>query len=153
MSIDSPAIHALAQRVVQSELAARADEPLAACLERMFSRAQEIVAEMVGELGYLSLMARAARLTRQTFPWVPLLQASPLNPGLDFPRTHWQRYVEDAGAEAATACAALLFANAVGLLASFIGEDFTFRLIRRGWPDDGSMADRSEPGRLRSWCR
>jgi hypothetical protein len=43
--------------------------------------------------------------------------------------------IEREGPKVVAECAVALFANVISLLCSFIGEDLTFRLVRRVWTD------------------
>ncbi|MDB4991506.1 MAG: hypothetical protein JWN04_6684, partial [Myxococcaceae bacterium] len=109
MNAASPAVHALARRVVDAETAGCADdEALSAALGLVFARLQEVTAAMVGELGYLSLLARAVRLTRARFPWLPVLPLAVAKLEAEFPCRGWQRYEAQANAAERAFCGTLL---------------------------------------------
>jgi hypothetical protein len=146
MSTAAHGLLAVARRVIARQVASAPLEELAASIEQVFGRLHLVTATMVGDLGYLALQARAVGITRGTHRWLPIVPV-PLSPSLSFafPGSGWQTYVDQEGADEVLAGARLLLANVLTLMASFISEDFTFRLVGRAWPDEDPAADGSDP--------
>jgi hypothetical protein len=102
-----------------------------AALDAMCVRLEVAMAAMVGTAGFRALLERALHLTRKQGPDPEL----PLALGRSGSGESWIGAVERIGKANAVTCAGLLFVNVFTLLASFIGEDLTFRLIRRTFRD------------------
>jgi hypothetical protein len=134
MSEALPGIRSLALQVLERETQGRESaEALSDQLEQVFGRLHEVSANVIGDMGYLALMARTLRLARKQFPWLPI--------GLTeltvrFPRADWGPHVAQVGTETAMRCASTLLPGVLELIASFIGEDFTIRLVRRAWGEE-----------------
>jgi hypothetical protein len=126
-------IQRVARRIMTCATAGRsAPEDVANAIETTFKQLEKVVSSMVGEIGFRALMVRALHLTRAASPKHRQL---PSEHAVSFPSEGWKGSVEQTGASAAIESAAGLFENVLSLLGSFIGEDLTFRLIRRAWPD------------------
>jgi hypothetical protein len=128
----SPAFDRVAQQLVEQAVAGRSEaDQVSRALDESFERLERALATMVGELGFRALFVRAVHLTRKAEPELPPSVAV----SADGSRLGWSECVERLGTEAATRCGALLCANVLVLLASFIGDDLTFRMIRRAFHD------------------
>jgi hypothetical protein len=143
MSSISPELQALALRVTERALPSRdSQEDLARELGGMFTSLRQVLSNMVGEVGYQALLLRAHRLTRGEFPWLPEVGVS----GIGFPGSAWEPHVASAGHQAAVEAATALLRQVLVLIASLLGEDFTFRIVRRAWPDDDQATTRGPAG-------
>jgi hypothetical protein len=86
---------------------------------------------MIGLRGFHALLSRAIFLTRVEHPWlVPLRVAEQNGCALE-----GVAEATKAGAGEAPAGFAAVIATTITLLASFIGEDLTIRILRDAWPD------------------
>jgi hypothetical protein len=143
MSLVSSQVLALARRIAMREtLACEQPEQLAAGLARIFQGLHAVAANMIGDFGYHALLSRAQRLTRADYPGLP--DCSPTEG--EFPRGQWDPFIASLSGPIAIEAATSLAAHVLSLLANFLGEDFTFRLARRAWPDEYVSAKRSGPG-------
>jgi hypothetical protein len=140
MSSISPELHALALRTASRALGP-SDSPreLAPELARMFMSLRAVLSNLVGEVGYQALLLRAHRSTRAEFPWLPDISGG----AHAFPCCLWEPHVANAGRQAAADAATALLGQVLDLVASLLGEDFTFQIVRRAWPDDDATRERS----------
>ncbi len=99
-------------------------ESACAALQRHLDR-------MIGLRGFHALLSRAIFLTRAEHPWLVPLRVSDQN-GCALEGV---AEATKAGAGEAPAGFAAVIATTITLLASFIGEDLTIRLLREAWPD------------------
>jgi hypothetical protein len=137
-------IRALARQIIARESAGR-DTPLelAQGLEGAFGRLHKLTSSLVGTVGFGAVMSRAIHVTKASRPF---LSTAELEVSDTLRIKGFDEIIEREGAARVTACAADLLGNVLSLLCAFIGEDLTFRLVRRIWtdlPEDDSGA-RSE---------
>lgn len=133
-----PAARMLAGRVLSYE-AGSSPEPaaLAEAADRADARLRGRLAELIGLMGYATLIARAHSLARAEIP--TLRQITPEARGNDGSRGV-RDYVEFALANsdnprAAEAALSGILAHVIGLLITFIGEDLALRLVYEAWPE------------------
>ena len=105
---------------------------LVPAMEGTFRRLHEHLCNLVGEAGFQALLERAAHLTRTEAGWIESITIQP-EPALTL-RGLAER-IESEGAARVMDGLALLLANLIGLLCTFIGESLTLLLIRRIWPE------------------
>jgi hypothetical protein len=129
----SPGIQVIASRILARErLPLESPQELAAALSDVFTRIEQVTASMVGQVGYGALLQRAHKRARGAYPWLPDQVEA------EFPARGWEPLIATHGAAANLDAAASLLLGVLDLVASFLGEDFTYRLVRRAWPDSGS---------------
>ncbi len=122
----------LARWLLEEELSGRQGPyALAEAAERACQKLSGRVATLVTTTGYGALFARALFLTRADFPFLSSVQAGAV------PENCFDGLRDGvsgvAGAELRDGLAAVL-AGVIGLLATFIGDDLTVRLVRDVWP-------------------
>jgi hypothetical protein len=105
-------------------------EAVARAVTQVFADIEQHTARMVGDDGYQALKLRALYLTRSAFQSDPTFSPIELT---HLPEQSWSATVEQLGEQVACRYAAALLAQLLGLLARFIGEDLTVRMVRRTW--------------------
>lgn len=111
---------------------AQAGGDLPDAMRQAVAKLHTLTATLVGDRGFGALVARAVHLTRPTCPWLEHagsdVDAAQLVSAL-------AARIGEIEAEEVERCVVLLLGHVLGLLCSFIGDDLTFRLVRRTWPD------------------
>jgi hypothetical protein len=152
----------LAKRIVAAETTG-CTQPgdLERAIEQMLSRLEKRLVTVIGPVGFRALLERAAHLTRTTWPWIDTAQieadaqvvirrmakAEDQAMGMVKAGVHIKdlaKVIEREGTAQVTAGASALLAHLIALLCNFIGEQLTFRLLRRVWgrlPEDGTGPD------------
>ena len=125
------------ERVFQQLLAREAGTDadariIAAAARRLCERFAKYLSPVIGDAGIAAICARSLYLTQQQFPSVAPLRSSED----DAPFTRVQASLERQEPVVATKAAVAVLTTAGELLASFIGESLTTRLLREAWPDD-----------------
>jgi hypothetical protein len=122
------------RRILAREAGAGADAPaIAAAARRLCERFAKQLTPLIGDAGVAAVCARSLHLTERNIPG--LAPGRPSAQG-DAPFARLQRSLEQQEPAAAPAAAVVLLATIGELLASFIGEGLTSRLLRETWPDD-----------------
>ena len=126
-----PQTRDLAQRLLAYENASgKTSEPTEFAAFRVFERLREPICTLTGVAGFRSLLSRALTLARAEAPSLSTVQVAAdgslkgldeLEPQID------QKEVRDGGA--------ILIAQLIGLLLTFIGEGLTLRLVQDVWPE------------------
>jgi hypothetical protein len=133
-----------AARVLVHHAGAGADAAaLAAAAGRAYDQLARVLAPLIGEAGIEALTARAVHVTQRDYPWLATTTDS------DHARRPFAQVVfslEQQHAALATEAAAAVLATFTGLLATFVGESLTMRLVRQAWPDGLSDAGTEETG-------
>lgn len=133
MATATPAHQELARWILASEMGDR-QEPtaVAEAAELACQKLSQRLARLVTVAGGQALLARALHLARPDFPFLEGVRpGSSPESCLEGLREHVQR-VEPARAREGLA---LVLASLLGLLATFIGDELTLRLVRDVWPD------------------
>ena len=121
------------QRLLAREAGTDADAPtIAAAARRLCERFAKQLSPLIGDAGVAAICARSLHLTQQQFPSVAPLRSSED----DAPFARVQASIERQEPVVATKAAVAVLTTAAELLASFIGESLTTRLLREAWPDD-----------------
>ena len=121
----------LAQRLLEHEEGERRDlEGLADGAERAYQKLHQHLVPLLGPEGLNILLARALTLARDSFPILKGVEADKDGRLKGLREAAQGRHLD----EATTSFAAVL-ANFLGLLVTFIGEDFALREVREVWPD------------------
>jgi len=135
------AVRTLAAHILSHEAGGSSDpDELADAAERVETRLRGRLSELIGLIGYTTLLARALRLAQLEIPALGQITVNPNSGegGLSGVRA----FVEVAGADneglrAAAAGLTAILAHVIELLSIFIGEDLALRLVREGWPEIG----------------
>ncbi|WP_433933475.1 hypothetical protein AB3662_03940 [Sorangium cellulosum] len=131
MSATDARARALSRRIIEHAIAGReGPADVAAAIEGAFRRLNQVMSTVIGPIGFQAVVTRAVHLTRRASPG---FDACNVTCGDTVVMTGISELIEREGAAQAGAAAAVLLANVIALLCSFIGEDLTFRLLRRGW--------------------
>ena len=121
------------QRLLAREAGTDADaRTIAAAARRLCERFAKQLSPLIGDAGVAAICARSLHLTQQQFPSVAPLRSSED----DAPFTRVQASLERQAPVVDTKSAVAVLTTACELLASFIGESLTTRLLREAWPDD-----------------
>jgi hypothetical protein len=131
MNTATPAIRDFARRLVALE-AARAEPPDPSRNEavRVCEKLRLPLSKLAGVAGFRSLMSRAVAMAKAEVPSLVAVRVGVDGSleGLDGPR-----HDQDAGAGGLAG--AIVVAQLLGLLVTFIGEPLTLRLVREAWPN------------------
>lgn len=121
------------RRVLTQNAGTGADaQAIAAAALRAYERLAQELAPLIGAAGVNAVCARSVHLTQQEFSWLaPARSAEPR----DTPFTHVRVLLERQDPALATDAAIAVLATFGELLASFIGNSLTTRLLREAWPD------------------
>ena len=133
MSPANPAHRDLARRLLDDELGARGDlSSVGNAAERVGQNFSLRLAPLVTGAGSQALLSRSLHLTRPEFEFLERLRVGPSS-------DHCFEGMDEAlrGVEATMALDAfvVVFANLIGLLVTFIGEDLAIHAVREAWPD------------------
>jgi hypothetical protein len=136
-----PQTRDLAQRLLAYENAAgKTSEPTEFAAVRVCERLRQPLITLAGVAGFRSLLSRALTLARAEAPSLSVVQvaADGSLKGLDEldPQTDKEQ-ARDGGA--------ILIAQLIGLLLTFIGEGLTLRLFQDVWPEaafDGRVSEK-----------
>ena len=147
MAAATPAHRELARWLLAREIAGR-HEPtdLVGAADTACQKLSGRVARLVTFVAWQALLARALHLARREFPFLEGVRpGSSPTLGLEGLAEHVQG-VEPAQAREGLA---MVLANVLGLLATFVGDEITLRLVRDAWPDarlSGAEARAEEAG-------
>jgi hypothetical protein len=131
MSRATPRMRTVAMRLIVHE--ARGNEPSVAKAAANFSTCEKLgphLATLVGNGGYQALLSRALALAQAEVPWLRAVRVK-ADGTLEGVETHHAQLGPDKFFEGRV----VLFAQLLGLLVAFIGEDLTLRLVREAWPN------------------
>jgi hypothetical protein len=106
---------------------------IAVAARRLCERVAEQLTPVIGDAGVAAICVRSLHLTQRNIPGLAPVRAAAQG---DAPFALMQRFLEQLEPAAAIDAAADLLATVSELLASFIGEGLTTRLLREAWPDD-----------------
>ena len=106
---------------------------IAAAARRLCERFAEQLTPLIGDAGVAAICARSLHLTERYIPGLAPIRASDQQTA---PCTHLQLSLEQQEPAVATEAAIAVLATAGELLALFIGESLTTRLLCEAWPDD-----------------
>jgi hypothetical protein len=121
-------IRDLALRVVAVSLNGHGESDTAATLAKLFKRLHDVVAPMVGELGFGAVIKRAVWLAARTAN----AAGFPAETGLD--QSDLVPLIERAGPQRTLRWAEEIVDQTLALLHSFLGEKLTLRLAERAFP-------------------
>jgi len=135
------------RRMLVRDVGAGANAPaIAAAARRLCERFAERLTPLIGDAGVAAICARSLHLTQRSVRGLTPVGESVQE---DAPFAFLQRSLEQQEPAAATEAAVAVLATASELLASFIGEGLTTRLLREAWPDDFAGDTTEEPSHER----
>lgn len=122
------------RRMLEREAGNGANAPaIAAAARRLCERFAQQLTPLIGDAGVAAICARSLYLTERNVPGLaPVRTATQDHP----PFALLQLSLEQQDPAAATDVAVAVLVTASELLASFIGESLTTRLLYEAWPDD-----------------
>ena len=124
-------IRDLAQRLLDYEaFAGNASEPGESATLRVYEKLRQGLGEFAGVAGFQSLASRALTLARAEVPSLSAVQVTADGSIQGLGELSPQSYTDHAESGGA-----ILIAQLLGLLRTFIGEALTLRLVRDLWPD------------------
>ena len=129
--MDLPESRHLAQRLLDYEaVAGKNSEPSESAAFRVFAKLRRPLITLAGVAGFRSLLSRALTLARTEAPSLSAVQvaADGSLKGLD-------ELASQADKQQARNEGAILIAQLIGLLLTFIGEGLTLRLVQDEWPE------------------
>ena len=122
------------RRMLAREAGTGADAPaIAAAARRLCERFAEQLTPLIGNAGVAAICARSLHLTQLNVPGLAPVRASAQE---EPPFALLQVSLEQQEPAVATEAAVALLATVSELLAVFIGESLTNRLLCEAWPDD-----------------
>jgi hypothetical protein len=125
-----------AKRLIAHERAAKSGQAELTAALLVCNRLRPHLATLMGNIGFKALLSRALALAAAEIPSLLILH---INADGSFERA------EGAGVDRTSEGGVVLVAQLLGLLATFIGEDLTLRLVRDVWPK--ASFDKSDPGK------
>lgn len=142
MTVDSPALENLTRRILAFEVAqAQAANMEVDEAERACAKLQLTISRLTGPAGFSSLLSRALVLAKAKAPSLEALHVRPDGSLAGFGEGRQTR-----GAGELAGDRVILVANLLGLLATFVGESLTLRLVLDSWPDGSIDPSGSERG-------
>ena len=122
------------RRMLAREAGTDANAPaIAAAARRLCEHFAQQFTPLIGDAGVAAIFVRSLHLTQRHVRELAPGRASGKR---DLPFALLQLSLEQQEPAAATETAVALLAMASELLATFIGESLTTRLLREAWPDD-----------------
>ena len=135
------------RRMLAREAGAGANAPaIAGAARRLCERFAEQLTPLIGDAGVAAICARSLHLTQRSVRGLAPAGASGQG---DSPFALLQLSLEQQEPAAATESAIAVLATASELLASFIGEGLTNRLLREAWPENFAGDTPEEPSHER----
>ena len=124
MDITTPAMQALARRLIALESDREPSATPIVAAVRTCDRLRAMLSKLVGMAGFCALMSRALAMARRD---VPSLAAARVLPDGSLDGLAGVAHDADAGV--------IVVARLLGLLVTFIGEPLTLGLVNDAWPD------------------
>ena len=122
------------RRMLAREAGTGANAPaIAAAARRLAERFAQQLNPLIGDAGVAAICARSLHLAQRNVSGVAAVPASDHSDG---PFALLQRSLEQQESPVATEAAVAMLATTAELLASFIGDSLTTRLLREAWPND-----------------
>ena len=129
--MDLPESRHLAQRLLDYEaVAGKNSEPSESAAFRVFAKLRRPLITLAGVAGFRSLLSRALTLARTEAPSLSAVQVA-----VDGSLKGLDELASQADKQQARNEGAILIAQLIGLLLTFIGEGLTLRLVQDEWPE------------------
>jgi hypothetical protein len=124
----------------------RSPAALAEALEEFCRHLHGRLDPLIGAGGFRALLARALYLAKKEFPWLDAVEVEE-HPACDLKGL--REALEGRGAAPVGEAFALVLANVIWLLVTFIGEDIALGLVREVWPgiETGAAVSASKEGK------
>jgi molybdopterin-guanine dinucleotide biosynthesis protein A len=129
------------RRMLAREAGTGAGAPaIAAASHRLYEHFARKLTPVIGDAGVAAICARSLHLAQRDFPWLATARGSNQGEG---PCAGLRQSLEHQQPAVACAAAVAVLTTVGDVLASFIGESLTTRLMRDAWPDDfaGDIAE------------
>lgn len=133
--ITTPAIEALARRLIALDSYREPSGPPTLAAVRTSNRLRATLAKFVGMAGFCALMSRALALAKEE---VPSLATASVLPDGSLEGLAEAEHDPDAGV--------IVITRFLGLMATFIGESLTLGLVNEAWPDAPGAGDEAGSG-------
>jgi hypothetical protein len=134
----TPQLRELARRLLAHvPKKSRSPAALAEAMEGLCRLLHARLDPLIGAGGYRALLARALHLAQKEFPWLDAVRVREL-PACDF--QDLRGAVKGQDAATVREAFALVLANIIWLLVTFIGEDIAFGLVEEVWPEAETAA-------------
>jgi hypothetical protein len=141
-ALEGAALRQVVLKVLTHQAGADTDAAaVAAAARRAYDDLARVLTPLIGQVGIDALSARAVHLAQREYPWLATTR-EPEHAGGPFTPVNVSLERQDPAL--ATEAAAAVLAILTGLLATFIGEPLTTRLMRQAWPDGFSDASADE---------
>ena len=138
-----PASLQLARRILAYEAdAGRNSEPTESAASRVCEKLRQPLCSLAGVAGFRSLLTRALALARAEAPSLSAVQV-----GADGSLKGLDDLAPQDDKDLSKAEGAILIAQLLGLLLTFVGEGITFRLVQNVWPESAFNDRASEQER------
>jgi hypothetical protein len=137
----SPKIVRAARFLLETESAGL--EALSPCVGGALFELREMMSTVVGTMGFRAVLLRARNLTQQRAAWWSEVR---VDADRDTFVSSLEAVATREGADALHEGAVDLIAHVIALHCVFIGDNLTFRLLNRRWPDLPSEDGRAGPG-------
>jgi hypothetical protein len=129
----TPQLRDLARRLFALEAKnAHTSAALGEALEKSCVRLHAQLDPLIGDGGFRALLARALHLATKEFAWLDAVRVKE-HPACDL--VGLREAMKGQKASAANEAFALVLANIIWLLVTFIGEDIAFGLVAEVWPE------------------
>jgi hypothetical protein len=129
----TPQLRELARRLFAREAKkSRSPVALAEALDESCRRLHARLDPLIGAGGFRALLARALHLAAKEFPWLDAVRVDE-HPACTLKGL--REAVKGLEASQVKEAFALVLANVIWLLVSFIGEDIAFGLVKEVWPE------------------
>jgi hypothetical protein len=130
MNLATPAILKLARRLISLEAAQNPSNNSGNEAGRACEKLRTPLAKFAGVAGFRSLMGRALTLAKAELPWLNSVQIQ-----ADGSLEGFEAAQRDPGAAPDGEAEAVVLAQLLGLLVTFVGEPLTLCLVHDAWPD------------------
>ncbi|HEY0100888.1 MAG TPA: hypothetical protein VGB76_18215 [Pyrinomonadaceae bacterium] len=141
----TPQLRELARRLFAHEAKkSRSPAALAGVMEESCRRLHARLDPLIGAGGFRALLARALHLAAKEIPWLAAVGVEE-HPACALEGL--RNAVKGQDAAAVREAFALVLANIIWLLVTFIGEDIAFGLVKEVWPEAEKVSTSEEGNR------
>ena len=121
-------MRAVAARLIAAETEGKSAPTLPAAVQ-VCEKLRPHLATLMGKAGFRAVLSRALAVGRAEVPWLPAVQVD-----AEGALEAWDAAEVPVEPEELAESGVLLIAQLLGLLAAFIGDSLTLRLVRDVWP-------------------
>ena len=112
---------------------------LAAGAERACEKLHRHLSRVIGDVGMRALFSRSLSLSAIAFPWLP----APEGVQVDAPWRHLCTQLETQSVATGLEASVNVIATLIGLVARFIGDGLTLRLLGEVWPAINGLKEKT----------